>query len=183
MRAAALERRRAGADDPAAFAAHLAGEGLKLVARFTPNVVSAYFALPDEASTLPLMERLAAMGRATALPVTGKRGTPLVFRLWRPGDPLAPGRMGIFEPAPAAEPVDPDFLFVPLAAFDRSGNRLGYGAGFYDLTLARLRAKRPTLAVGVAYASQEADRIPAEPHDEKLDLVLTEKELIDCRGA
>jgi 5-formyltetrahydrofolate cyclo-ligase len=150
--------------------------------RLRPDVVSAYFPLANEPSTLPLIESLVKAGVRTALPVTGKRGSPLVFRLWRPGEPTVKGKMAIEEPLETAPAVEPDLLFVPLAAFDRSGQRLGYGAGFYDITLARLRAQKPICAVGVAYASQEFPQIPREAHDQKLDYVLTERELIDCRA-
>ena len=90
-------------------------------------------------------------GLGTALPVTGARGEPLVFRRWRPGEPTVPGQMRIPEPLPEAPALDPDLLFVPLAAFDRRGHRIGYGAGHYDCTLARLKAQKPIVAVGVAY--------------------------------
>lgn len=166
----------------AAFAEHLAEAGLALAKLRQPRVASAYFALPTEPSMLPLLERLAEAGFPTALPVTGKFGTPLLFRLWRPGEPTAKGRMNIEEPLKDAPEVAPDLLFVPLAAFDRTGNRIGYGAGFYDRTLRQLRATKPICAVGVAYAAQEFPAIPAEPHDESLDYVLTERELIDCRA-
>ena len=97
-----------------------------------PGIVAAYFPLAGEPSTLPLLQKLAAAGVKTALPVTGRRDTPLVFRLWRPGEPTLQGKMAIEEPLPAAPEAAPDFLFVPLAAFDRAGHRIGYGAGFYD---------------------------------------------------
>ncbi|ACK51211.1 5-formyltetrahydrofolate cyclo-ligase [Methylocella silvestris BL2] len=183
LRSEALARRRAASAviDSEAFAAHLAVTGAAIVAEMQPGIVSAYFSLRDEASTMPLIETLAERGVLTALPITGARGTPLVFRLWRPGDALVSGKMGISEPAPAAAEVAPDLLFVPLAAFDRSGHRIGYGAGFYDRTLASLRARKKIVAVGVAYASQETGKIPHEEHDQRLDFVLTEKELIDCR--
>ncbi len=183
LRSEALARRRAAQSiDPAAFAAHLAEAGAELVAASRPGIVSAYFALRDEASTLPLLEALSEAGILTALPITGARGTALVFRLWRPGDAVVEGKMGISEPSPAAAEVAPDLLFVPLAAFDRTGHRIGYGAGYYDRTLAALRARKKILAVGVAYASQETARVPHESHDQRLDFVLTEHELIDCRS-
>ena len=183
LRSEALARRRASKGvDPETFARHLAVAGADLVAELRPGIVSIYFALRDEASTLPLLETLAGAGVLTALPVTGPRGTPLVFRLWRPGDALVEGKMGISEPAPAAAEVAPDLLFVPLAAFDRTGHRIGYGAGYYDRTLAALRARKKIFAVGVAYASQETPRIPHEDHDQRLDFVLTEQELIDCQS-
>ena len=166
----------------AAFAHHLAETGLALARRWQSQVASAYFPLPNEPSTLPLLGRLAEAGYQTALPVTGKPGTPLVFRLWRPGEPTATGKMKIEEPLAQAPEVAPDLLFVPLAAFDRTGNRIGYGAGFYDRTLRQLRAMKPVCAVGVAYAGQELSGIPNESHDESLDYVLTEHELIDCRA-
>ncbi|HEX3496269.1 MAG TPA: 5-formyltetrahydrofolate cyclo-ligase, partial [Methylocella sp.] len=164
-----------------AYAAHLAAEGLALVMRLRPGIVAAYFPLAGEPSTLPLLENLANAGVKTALPFTGRRGTPLVFRLWRPGEPTLQGKMAIEEPLGAAPEVAPDLLFVPLAAFDRAGHRIGYGAGFYDRTLAVLRAKKTICAVGVAYTSQEFPEVPHDEHDESLDYVLTERELISCR--
>ena len=102
------------------------------------------WSINDEASTFLLLDRLAAKGIATALPVMQGRGAPLGFRLWKKDEPLGEAKWGIKEPFPAAE-VFPDLLFVPLAGFDRAGNRLGYGAGFYDRTFARLRALQPIL--------------------------------------
>lgn len=184
LRAQSLARRRLeSAEAAAAFAARLAAEGERLAREKRPAVVSAYFALPEEASTLPLLKALSRAGFATALPVTGARGTPLTFRLWRPGEPMAKGKMGIGEPLPEAEEVDPDLLFTPLAAFDRAGNRIGYGAGFYDRSLAKLRGKKSICAIGVAYACQEIPKVPHEAHDERLDFVLTERELIECKEA
>ena len=91
---------------------------------------------------------------------------------------MANGRMRIPEPPPEAEIVEPDVLFVPLAAFDRRGHRIGYGAGFYDRTLAALRAKKPIVAIGVAYAAQEVLFVPNDDHDEPLDMIVTEKDTI-----
>jgi len=82
----------------------------------------------------------------------------------------------------SAQALDPDLLFVPLACFDRRGHRIGYGAGHYDRSLAALRASGPVTAVGVAYSAAQAPEIPDEPHDQRLDFILTERELIDCRG-
>ncbi len=184
LRAQALSRRaEESAEAAAALASHLATAGLKLALRLRPQIVSAYFALRDEPSTLPLLEALARHGVTTALPITGARDSPLVFRQWRPGDPTVKGKMAISEPLPSAPEVAPDLLFVPLAAFDRAGHRIGYGAGFYDRTLAKLRAAKRICAVGVAYASQALPKVPHEAHDEPLDYVLTERELIDCRPA
>jgi 5-formyltetrahydrofolate cyclo-ligase len=182
LRVRALARRgETSIEAAAACAAHLAAEGLALVLRLRPGIVAAFFPLAGEPSTLPLLEKLAGAGVKTALPVTGRRGSPLVFRLWRPGEPTVQGKMAIEEPLPAAPEAVPDLLFVPLAAFDRAGHRIGHGAGFYDRTLAALRAKKAICAAGVAYANQEVPEVPHDAHDERLDYVLTERELISCR--
>lgn len=182
LRAQALARRDAeSAACAAAFAVRIAEVGCELAQRLKPGFVSAYYAIRNEPSTLPLLEALWREGFRTALPVTGKRGMPLVFRQWRPGEPTSIGKMSIHEPFPEAPEVLPDLLFVPLAAFDHAGNRIGYGAGFYDLTLAKLRTLKPVCAVGIAYACQALPEVPHEAHDERLDFVLTEDELIDCR--
>ena len=124
------------------------------------------------------MTALAEEGFATALPAVVGRGSPLAFRLWRPGEPTRAGAMAIREPLEGAPAVDPDFLFVPLACFDRRGNRIGYGAGFYDRSLARLRAIKPIHAIGVAYGVCEVAAVPYEAHDQSLDAVVTEQETI-----
>jgi 5-formyltetrahydrofolate cyclo-ligase len=77
--------------------------------------------------------------------------------------------------------VDPDILIVPLLAFDRSGHRIGYGAGYYDMTINRLRATKPITAIGIAFAAQEIAKVPTTERDARLDLVLTERETIDFR--
>jgi 5-formyltetrahydrofolate cyclo-ligase len=145
--------------------------------------VSGFSPIGSEINPLPLMHRLAGQGARLALPVVGGRGHPLVFRAWAFGEPLGKGVWGIREPRADAPEVQPDILLVPLAAFDRTGHRIGYGAGYYDLTLAGLRAAKPVLAVGLAYAAQEIAAVPATARDVRLDLVLTELHVIDCRKA
>jgi 5-formyltetrahydrofolate cyclo-ligase len=180
LRAEALARRgQVPAADAKAFAVHLAEAGGAFAAERGAKIASAFWAIDDEVATLPLLEGLAAREIATALPVMCGFGKPLEFRLWRPGGPLNAAKWGIMEPAPAPE-VFPDLLFVPLAGFDRTGNRVGYGAGFYDRTLRRLRQRQRIVAVGVAYSVQEFPAVPAEPYDEKLDFVLTDREWIVC---
>jgi 5-formyltetrahydrofolate cyclo-ligase len=181
LRDSALSRRRAL--DPKtrqAFSARLADEGLRRARLWNPSVVSAFYPIRDEPDTLALFRALADAGFTTALPVT-IRGAPLTFRRWRPGEATHPGPMNIPEPAPEAGDVAPDLLFTPLAAFDRRGHRIGYGAGHYDRTLAGLRARGPIVAVGVAYSVCEVEAVPNEPHDQRLDFILTESELIDAR--
>jgi 5-formyltetrahydrofolate cyclo-ligase len=146
-------------------------------------IVSGFMPLKSEINPLPLMRRLAGAGARLALPVVAGRGKPLIMRAYAIGDALASGQWGIREPKPDVGEVAPDLLLVPLLAFDRSGNRLGYGAGYYDRTIAKFRAVKPVVAVGIAYAAQEIRAVPVTPRDARLDLVLTEQEVIDLRGA
>jgi 5-formyltetrahydrofolate cyclo-ligase len=145
-------------------------------------IVSGFMPLKSEVNPLPLMRKLADAGAKLALPAVAGKGQPLIMRAWAFGTPLASGVWGIREPMPDGPVVDPDILIVPLLAFDRRGYRLGYGAGYYDMTLTALRVKKPIVAVGIAYAPQEVDTVPITPRDARLDLVLTEKETIDFRS-
>src|SRR5215831_10265901 len=144
-------------------------------------VVSGFSPLKSEVSPLPLLRRLADAGASLALPVVAGRGQALIMRAWSFGAPLVPGVWGIREPPADAPELFPDILIVPLLAFDRHGHRIGYGAGYYDMTIARLRAMKPVLAIGLAFAVQEIAAVPATPRDARLDLVLTERETIDFR--
>jgi len=146
------------------------------------TIVSGFMPLKSEINPLPLLQRLADAGAQLALPVVAGRGKPLIMRAWQWGEPLAAGVWGIREPKPEAAEVEPDILLVPLLAFDRAGHRIGYGAGYYDLTIARLRARKPVTAIGIGFAAQEIAKIPATVRDARLDLVLTEREAIDLRG-
>jgi 5-formyltetrahydrofolate cyclo-ligase len=145
------------------------------------TVVSGFSPLKSEISPLPLLRRLADAGANLALPVVVGRGQPLVMRAWSFGAPLVSGVWGIREPPADAPELNPDILIVPLLAFDRRGHRIGYGAGYYDMTIARLRAMKPVTAIGIAFAAQEIAAVPATPRDARLDLVLTERETIDFR--
>jgi 5-formyltetrahydrofolate cyclo-ligase len=168
------------ADERAAAAEAIAGRPFP-VAVDAGIIVSGFLPIRSEINPLPLMRRLAAAGASLALPVVAGRGKPLLLRAYRFGDPLVSGQWGIREPTPAAPEVAPDVMLVPLAAFDRTGHRIGYGAGYYDMTIAKARALKPVTAIGVAFAAQEIAQVPATPRDARLDLVLTERETIDCR--
>jgi 5-formyltetrahydrofolate cyclo-ligase len=146
------------------------------------TLISGFMPLKSEINPLPLMQKLAEAGARLALPAIARRGRPLIMRAWEFGAPLDRGQWGIREPKADAPEVEPDILLVPLLAFDRAGHRLGYGAGYYDMTIHRLRALKPVTAVGIAFAAQEVPKIPTTPRDERLDLVLTEREVIDLRG-
>lgn len=144
------------------------------------SVVSGFLAIGEELDPQPLMMRLRAEGHALALPVMQGKGLPLVFRDWKPGDPLAARMWGIREPTDAAPLTLPDVLLVPLLAFDRAGHRLGYGGGFYDRTLAELRSRKAIRAIGLAFATQEVDEVPHLDYDQRLDWVLTPDGPIHC---
>ena len=108
----------------------------------TPRtIVSGFMPLGSEISPIALMRKLAGAGAQLALPVVCARGKPLSIRAFRFGQRLIAGVWGIREPAADAAEVFPDILLVPLLAFDRSGHRIGYGAGSYDLTITALRAR------------------------------------------
>jgi 5-formyltetrahydrofolate cyclo-ligase len=147
------------------------------------TIVSGFMPLKSEINPLPLMKALAAAGAKLALPAIAGRGKPLVMRAYAFGDEFARGQWGIREPKPEQPEVFPDVLIVPLACFDRAGNRIGYGAGYYDMTIHRLRTMKKVTAVGVAFAAQEIAKVPATERDERLDLVLTENGAIDFRGS
>jgi 5-formyltetrahydrofolate cyclo-ligase len=140
--------------------------------------VALYAALPGELDCLPLLQALTAKGFPTLLPVAGTKAAPLTFRRWRPGEPLAAGRYGLREPAATAPEMTPKILFAPLLGFDSEGTRLGFGGGYYDATLAYLRGAGLIAAGGLAFACQRAEKIPREAHDEKLDFVVTETEVL-----
>lgn len=143
-----------------------------------PGTIAGYFPVNGEIDVLPLLKELAAAGHPTCLPVTSP-SQPLTFRQWNPADPLIKGNYGISTPNASQQEVIPSVILVPLLAFDRAHHRLGYGAGYYDRSLGALRvAGHRFLTVGVAFSCQELDVIPSEPHDEILDLIITEKGII-----
>ena len=139
------------------------------------QVVAGYWPLPEEIDVRPLMTNLHLSGHVLVLPVVVGRGQPLIFRRWRPSLPLDAGVYGISVPSAEAPEATPGVLLVPLLAFDGEGRRLGYGAGYYDRTLATLRAGGDILAIGAAYAAQRMDSLPEEAADQRLDWVVTEE--------
>jgi 5-formyltetrahydrofolate cyclo-ligase len=181
LRAEALAKRDAiPPDERAAAAEIIAARGLPV--EVTPGmIVSGFMPLKSEINPLPLLRKLADKGAQLALPAIAGRGHPLTMRAYAFGDEFARGQWGIREPKPEASEVFPDILIVPLACFDRAGHRIGYGAGYYDMTINRLRGMKPAVAIGIALAAQEIDRVPATERDARLDFVLTEHETINFR--
>jgi 5-formyltetrahydrofolate cyclo-ligase len=182
LRAAALAMRDALDDGQRTVAAQaIAVRGLPIgIGRGA--VVSGYAPIRSEIDPTALMRNLAANGASLALPAVMARGKSLAFRAWSPDDRLLLGPLGILEPSPAATEVIPDIMLVPLAAFDRLGHRIGYGAGHYDYTLAHLRKVKAVISIGLAFAAQQIEAVPALAHDERLDYVLTETTVFDFRS-
>jgi 5-formyltetrahydrofolate cyclo-ligase len=138
-------------------------------------VVSGFWPIGDEIDLRPLLHALHERGNRVALPVTPRRGEPLTFRQWRPGDVLVPERFGTVHPT--GDILVPDMLLIPLLAFDIKGGRLGYGGGFYDRTLAGLPDR---FRLGCAFSAQQVDAVPVGPYDIRLDAVATENGIIRC---
>ncbi|PPD28434.1 MAG: 5-formyltetrahydrofolate cyclo-ligase [Hyphomicrobium sp.] len=161
----------------------LAEHGLEFLGPMHADAVLSGFApIGDEIDPGPLMRQALGRGFRLALPCMQGKGKPLVFRAWTPGDAMAAAVWGISEPLPAAPVVEPDVLLVPLLAFDPSGYRLGYGGGFYDRSLERLRAMKPVLAVGMAFDEQRVDAVPHLDYDQPLDWVLTPSGPMKCNA-
>ncbi len=178
-----MARAEAAAEDPVAtgyaLCERVLGERVRGTIDFPKDcVVSAYWPIGSEIDPRPLMTHLHEAGHPIALPVISARGNPLVFRAWRPDDPLEQAGFGTQVPLGFQPELTPRVLIVPLLAFDRAGYRLGYGGGFYDRTLARLRESGAVLAVGVAYAAQEVARVPRDGGDQPVDWIVTEAEAI-----
>ncbi|MCI0431362.1 MAG: 5-formyltetrahydrofolate cyclo-ligase [Rhodospirillales bacterium] len=172
------ERARAAGGPAAALALRdrfFEGPG-RLVRELPGAVVSGFWPFGPEIDVRPILYHLHAAGHPIALPVVVRRGLPLLFRAWRPGLAMVSGSFGVSRPDKDQPELTPRVLIVPLLAFDRRGYRLGYGGGFYDRTLALLRTKGPTLAIGVGFAVQEVPATPRDHSDERLDWMVTERE-------
>jgi len=175
-------RRRIAADRRRAAAQAVAGWAPDLKRLAQRGAVSCFSTYGSELDTAPLIAALARCGCPVALPIVTGRGKPLTFRRWRPGDSTRAGAFGIREPLETAPLVRPSVLLVPLLCFDRRGFRVGYGGGFYDRTIAAVRAERRIAAVGLAFADQAVGRVPVGRYDLPVDSVLTERGLVICSG-
>ena len=177
LRSAARRRRAA---IPAAAAARAATAVAAILRDRVPipaaAAVAGYWPLGDELDPRPAMIALECRGHRLALPVVAGPGLPLVFRAWRPGGPLEASAFGTSVP-PGDEPeIAPGAVLAPALAVDGRGYRLGYGGGYYDRTLTRLRAgagARP-LAIAVCFAGQMVDAVPHGDGDQPVDWVVTE---------
>ena len=172
-REAAFARRktafRQGHDGPAQEALRMALEP------YQGMVLSGFMPIRTEINPLPVMAEWSA---PVGVPVIPGKDQPLEFHRWIEGCQMVSGPFGARVPA-VAEIVVPEVLIVPLLAFDKAGNRLGYGGGFYDRTLELLRSQRNTIAIGYAFSVQEMEDLPLEPTDQPLDAIVTEKSIIN----
>jgi 5-formyltetrahydrofolate cyclo-ligase len=185
LRRIAKEGRGGWADAAGEGAARRLKENfLRAAEAFSPrpaasDAIAGYWPMADEIDVRGLITRLFEDGHAVALPVVVGNAKPLIFRRWHPGLVLAAGDFGTHHPGPDEAQVTPAILLVPLLAFDAQGHRLGWGGGFYDRTLARLRAQGPVTAVGVAYQSQLVDSVPHSANDEPLDWMITDMVVLE----
>lgn len=137
--------------------------------------ISLYWPMGSELDTRPLMLSLEKKRLTCMLPVVKNKAEALIFRHWHSGDLLVEDEYGLAIPEGTSKEDIPDVIVAPLLAFDRAGYRMGYGGGFYDRTLEKIRASKKCLAIGFAYSEQEIDRVVVGPHDQKLDWIITEK--------
>ena len=159
----------------------VASHGLEFLGPLAPEaVISGFSSLPDEFRVWPLLRRLSGEGHVLAMPVMVGRGQPLIFRAWTPGDAMDRAVWGIAEPKADKAELEPDVVLAPLLAFDAAGWRLGYGGGFYDRTLQKLRSRKPIVVVGLAYDEQQVDAVPHLDYDQRLDWVLRPSGPLRC---
>lgn len=175
-------RARRTAIKPPVHAAHsaiIAERAIAIIDKLKPSVVAVYRAINGEVVPDAIVDRAIERGMVVVLPAV-KDATTLIFRRYRPGEPMAAGGFGTLAPAPGAPEIDPDLVISPMVGFDRSGTRLGHGRGYYDRGMWRLHMKglKPVL-VGLAFSVQEVPTIPADPHDVRMDWIVTEKETLD----
>lgn len=172
-RKAGFARRKAAHSARGEAPARLLGDVLE---QHRGAILAGYMPMRTEIDPLPAMTAAAAHG-PICVPVIEGEGRPLLFSRWTPDCVMKDGPFGARIPQ-VDDFITPEVLIVPLVAFDRVGGRLGYGGGFYDRTLEMLRAEGRVLAIGFAYAAQEAEGLPLEPTDQPLDMIVTESEVI-----
>jgi len=137
--------------------------------------IGIYFPIHHELDTAPLIDELRARNISVALPIISSNNAPLIFRIWEKDQDLIKGKHNIPVPPQSASSAEPSIIIAPLIAFDKSGNRLGYGGGYYDRTLAHYRSQKDILFVGYAFGAQGVDVLPTDPLDQPLDWIITER--------
>ena len=172
---ALINRQKAFAADNGNSASFLSS----VLAGYRGVPIAGYLPIKTEIDPLSAMEEAAAHS-LVGVPVIQGNSKPLKFSRWEPGCHLKKGSFDVQIPMNAHYLI-PEVLIIPMVAFDRNGGRLGYGGGFYDRTLDYLRSRHAILAIGFAYSEQEFEHLPMEPTDQKLDIVITEREIIEFK--
>jgi 5-formyltetrahydrofolate cyclo-ligase len=183
LRGQALTRRNAlGEAERTSASEAIADRASDIILSLLPESVALYRPIGSECETRSLIVKVGSMGAQIGLPAIVDK-TMIVFRRFSPGDRLVAGGFGTSVPAADAPLMRPEFIVLPMVAFDRRGMRLGYGRGYYDRAIAALRAagRNPKL-LGIAFSVQEVAAVPAETHDIRLDWIVTEKETLDFRN-
>ena len=138
-------------------------------------IVGGYWPVKGEVDALLILRALLARGHVCALPHVVGDGAPLLFRHWDEDVQMITGKYGLQEPIADDETIMPDILLAPLLAFDAKGGRLGYGGGFYDRTIARMKKQKSVQAVGLAYEMQRyKDGLPRDANDVRMDIIITD---------
>lgn len=137
--------------------------------------IALYYSINNELDCLPLLEKLRANGHEICLPVIEHKNSPMVFRLWQKDEKLIEGEYNIKVPNENSPNIEPGVIIMPLVAYDENGNRLGYGKGYYDRTIAKMKNK--PLLIGYAYEMQKVKNIASESHDVPLDYLVSEKQV------
>lgn len=185
LRSGLRERRRSlDADARLRFDAAINRVVVELAQEVGAGTIAGFRAFDGEPDLTAALAQLASLGRRLVLPVLveSPTGTSLEFRAWNPASALATNRFGIAEPRAGNQiPLEAiDLMLVPLVGWDEHGARLGMGAGYYDRALAGAASRTRPIRAGVAYASQRVERVPTEPHDVRLHLVITENGRFTC---
>ena len=181
LRAQALSRRAGLSEEARQAASRRAVAHLRAFLR-PREIVSLFWPIRGEIDPRPLAHDVRRLGGMVLLPVVV--GDRMIFREWDESVPLDGGAFGTRHPPATARERDPDLVVAPLAAFDRRGGRIGYGRGYYDAAIARLKERgRSPRVVGLSFAVQEVEACPMEPHDQALSAIVTEDGALDVEAA
>ena len=149
----------------------------------TIKEVGLYYPISNEISPLVFIKYFKDNNITTSLPVVDSNSNSMVFKKWFKKEKLQKSHIGTYEPLRTNKTIFPQIIVVPMLMFDRKLNRLGYGAGYYDKLISTLKRyfdkkKKNFITIGLAYSEQETKSIPYESHDQKLDFIVTEKEIL-----
>ena len=165
-------------NNPSHFALSLFNKLFEKIKFQEINIVSSFISINSEINTRDLNNLIFNKNKILCLPVIEKKNSHLIFKQFKSEENLVKGHMNISEPQNKNKILNPELIFVPCLAFDKKGNRLGYGGGYYDRTFAYLnKINHRFISVAYAYEEQKLDYIPIDKFDFKVDYVITEKNL------